>query len=51
LDLDIKLARAVDFANLKLLLQRNGLGVRLGEMRELGNAIEARVTLLPENAQ
>jgi len=29
-------------------LQSSGLGVRVGEIRDLGNGAEARFTLLPE---
>ena len=51
LDVDLKLARKADFSNLKQVLQSGGLGVRIGEIRETGNAAEARVTLLPEGLQ
>jgi general secretion pathway protein L len=48
LDVDIKLARKTDFENLKKSLLSRGLGVRLGEIRDLGNSAEGRLTLLPE---
>lgn len=48
LDVDIRLARKADFANLKQGLLSSGLGVRVGEIRDLGNGAEARFTLLPE---
>lgn len=48
LDIDIRLARKADFANLKQSLLGSGLGVRAGEIRDLGNGAEARFTLLPE---
>jgi general secretion pathway protein L len=48
LDVDVKLANENDFIKLKNDLRGSGLGVRLGEIRDLGNAAEARLTLLPE---
>jgi general secretion pathway protein L len=51
LDIDIRLARKADFVNLKQSLQRSGLGVRAGEIREMVNVAEARLTLLPEGLQ
>jgi len=48
LDMDIKLERSTDFSRLKQNMQRSGLGVRMGEIRDLGNSAEARLTLLPE---
>jgi hypothetical protein len=48
LDIDIRLARKADFAGLKQSLTGSGLGVRIGEVRDLGNGAEARITLLPE---
>ncbi len=48
LDIDIKLARKADFAALKQSMQRSGLGVRMGEIRDLGNGAEARLSLLSE---
>ena len=48
LDIDVRLASRADFAALKQNMQHGGLGVRLGEIRDLGNAVEARLTLLPE---
>ena len=51
LDIDIKLARKADFASLKKSMQSSGLGVRIGEIRDLGNGADARLTLLPEGMQ
>jgi general secretion pathway protein L len=51
LDIDIRLARTADFVNLKQALQRSGLGVRVGEIREMGSVAEARLTLLAEGLQ
>lgn len=51
LDVDLRLARKVDFAGVKQSLQSGGLGVRLGEIRDSGNGAEARLTLLPEGVQ
>jgi general secretion pathway protein L len=51
LDVDVRLARKVDFSGVKQSLQNNGLGVRLGEIRDLGNGAEARITLLQEGMQ
>ena len=48
LDVDVRLANSSDFLKLKQSLQNSGLGVRMGEIRDLGNAAEARLTLLPE---
>ena len=48
LDIDVRLANRADFSALKQSMQRSGLGVRIGEIRDLGNAVEARLTLLPE---
>lgn len=48
LDVDMKLAQRDDFSGLQRSLKNSGLGVRLGEIRELGNGAEARLTLLPE---
>ena len=48
LDVDVRLASRADFSALKQNMQRSGLGVRIGEIRDLGNAVEARLTLLPE---
>lgn len=48
LDLDIRLASKADFAKLKQSLSSRGLGVRVGEVRDLGNSAEARLSLLPE---
>lgn len=51
LDVDIKLARVNGFSALKKTLQGSGLAVRMGEIRDLGNAAEARVTLSAEGLQ
>ena len=48
LDVDIKLARRADFTALKQSLKNSGLGMRMGEIRDMGNAAEAKLTLLPE---
>ncbi|HUX90268.1 MAG TPA: type II secretion system protein GspL [Gallionellaceae bacterium] len=48
LDIDVRLARSADFAGLKQSILSGGLGVRVGEIRDLGNGAEARLTLLPE---
>lgn len=48
LDMDIKLERGADFVSLKQHMQSRGLGVRIGEVRDVGNGAEARLTLLPE---
>lgn len=51
LDIDIKLARKADFASLKKSMQSSGLGVHIGEIRDLGNGADAKLTLLPEGMQ
>lgn len=48
LDIDMKLARREDFPALLQSLKSSGLGAQLGEIREMGNGAEARLTLLPE---
>ena len=48
LDIDVRLARSADFSSLKQSILSSGLGVRVGEIRDLGNGAEARLTLLPE---
>ncbi|HQS59050.1 MAG: hypothetical protein B7Y56_06445 [Gallionellales bacterium 35-53-114] len=48
LDIDVRLASRADFEALKLSMQNSGLGVRVGAIRDLGNAAESRLTLLPE---
>jgi len=48
LDIDIKLARKTDFLSLKLNMQNSGVSARIGEIRDVVNGAEARVTLLPE---
>jgi general secretion pathway protein L len=51
LDIDIKLARKADFISLTQRMQNSGLGVRIGEIHDLGNGADARLTLLPEGMQ
>ena len=48
LNINIKLARKTDFSGLEQSLHHNGLGVRLSEIRDMGNGAEAMLTLLPE---
>jgi len=48
LDIDIRLARKDEFLKLKQDMQSNGLSVRIGEIRDLGNGAEARLSVLPE---
>lgn len=48
LDIDLKLGSRADFSSIKQRLQNSGLGVRAGEIRDVGNGAEARLTLLPE---
>jgi general secretion pathway protein L len=48
LDIDIRLARRDDFLKLKQAMQSSGISVRIGEIRDLGNAAEARLSVLPE---
>jgi general secretion pathway protein L len=48
LDIDIRLARRDDFLKLKQAMQSSGLSVRIGEIRDLGNAAEARLSVMPE---
>lgn len=48
LDVDLKLTRSADFALLKQRLQGSGLSVRMGQIRDLGNGAEAKLTLQPE---
>ena len=48
LDIEIKLARQDDFSILKQSMQNSGLVVRMGEIRDLGNGVQAKLTLLPE---
>lgn len=48
LDLDIRLARRDDFLKLKQHMQNNGLSIRIGEIRDLGNLAEARVSVFVE---
>lgn len=48
LDIDIRLARRDDFLKLKQGMQGSGVSVRIGEIRDLGNAAEARLTVMPE---
>lgn len=51
LDIDIRLASRADFMTLKQSMQSRGVGVRIGEVREVGSGVEARLTLLPEGMQ
>jgi general secretion pathway protein L len=51
LDIDIKLSRRKEFDALKQSLLGVGLGIRMGEIREMGNGAEARLTLLPGGMQ
>jgi general secretion pathway protein L len=48
LDIDIRLARRDDFPKLKQAMQSSGISVRISEIRDLGNAAEARLTVMPE---
>lgn len=48
LDLDMKLNSKADFKKLIKAMQSSGLGVRIGEISDLGNGAEAKLTLLPE---
>lgn len=47
LDVDIKLGLKSDFQRLQQRLQTQGVAVRMSELRDVGNGVEARVTLLP----
>ncbi len=47
LDVDLKLARSSDFRELRERLQHKGLGVRMSDIRDAGDAAESRLTLLP----
>ena len=51
LDVDIKLGSGNDFPVLRQRLQNKGLGVRTGDIHDLGNGAEARLTLLSEDGQ
>ncbi len=51
LDVDIKLGHRADFQSLRQRLQNKGLDVRVGDIHDTGNGVEARVTLLPGNGQ
>lgn len=46
LDVDIKLSRGSDIQDLRLRLRNKGLGVQLGDIRDVGDGAEARLTLL-----
>ena len=48
LDLDVRLSKRADFLSLKQSMQSSGAGVRLGDIRDMGNGAEGRLTLLPE---
>lgn len=46
LDVDVRLARSADFNDLRQRLQTKGIGVRTGDIHDVGNGAEARLTLL-----
>ena len=48
LDMDIKLGAKADIQNLLQRLKNNGLGVRVSDIHDAGNGVEARLTVLPE---
>jgi hypothetical protein len=48
-DVDIKLARANDFLDLRKRLQNKGIGVQIGDIHDAGNGAESRLTLLAGN--
>lgn len=50
LDLSIRLARKTDFTNLKQNLMNNGVNVRMGDIRDVGNGAEAKLTVMSEGA-
>ncbi len=47
LDMDIDLGRKEDFRALQQRLQDRGLSVLIGDIRETGNKVQARLTVLP----
>lgn len=51
LDMDIKLGSGNDFQGLRQRLQNKGLSVRMGDIHDVVNGAEARLTLLPEDGQ
>lgn len=51
LDVDLKLGRGSDFQDLRQRLQHKGLGVRMGDIRDVGNGAESRLTLLPGDSR
>lgn len=46
LDVDIKLDRSSDFQSLQQRLQNSGIKLRMGDIHDMGNGAEARLTLL-----
>ncbi|BBJ00431.1 type II secretion system protein L [Ferrigenium kumadai] len=46
-DVDIKLSRGSDIQDLRQHLQNKGLGVQIGDIHDVGDGAEARLTLLP----
>ncbi len=48
LDIDVRLPSKTDFAVLMKNMQNSGLSVRMGEIRDLGNSSEARLSVLTE---
>lgn len=48
LDVMVRLLRKGDFAVLQKSLQASGVAVRMGELNDLGNAVESKLTLAPE---
>lgn len=51
LDVDIKLGSGNDFHGLRQRLQNKGLSVRIGDIHDVGNGAEARLTLQSEGWQ
>ena len=47
LDVDIKLSSKADFQALQQRLKNKGWSVNVGDLRDTGNGVEARLTLLP----
>jgi len=50
LDLSIRLARKTDFTNLRQSLINNGVHVRIGDIRDVGNGAEAKLSVMSEGA-
>lgn len=48
LDVLVRLLRKGDFAVLQQALHNSGLALRMGETKDLGNAVEAKLSLAPE---